>query len=176
MSQPSPDDEQARLPGQVEPAALDELDQLALVALRRLLFAATDADPDQGDTAVDAALELVDRLDRLEEQADRIGRLETLIDPSGLEYEQMDRQQKVAALRQYLIEQAQESSSEKASANYKEVRAFFDGFPAVGTAYDLMESAANSPGFEYQEREGDNNRLTVDLQGVNDARRGSGGE
>lgn len=119
---------------------------------------------------VDGAL--VDRLRAVEE---RLARIEELADPDGLEWERMDRSEKVRRVRQHLVNRAKKRDG-KASLDYREVIALFDGHPSDGTAYSLMEAAGTKDGFDCGTRHGGNKRVTVDLGRLKDQRGVSGGE
>lgn len=53
--------------------------------------------------------------------------------------------------------------------DYQEIRWLFNGRPSTGHVYDLMDFAGQEDGFGYDRREGKNNRLTVDLDEVNES-------
>lgn len=123
---------------------------------------------------------IVPRLDALETRlADIEDRLEQIeqgrADPTALEYEEMSRSQKVARLREYLIEQAQREGG-VFSMEYREVVGLFDGQPPPGTAYNLMEAAGEKAGFSYETSGQSNNYVGVNLDLLNDATGDSGVE
>lgn len=131
-------------------------------------------EPEEG-----SILARLDRVEgRLDELEQRLGRIETVADPDALDYEQMDRGEKVRKLRQHLVKRAQSTQRGAAALDYREVTAFFDGNPAPGTAYSLMEAAGDKDGFTYREfrRDDRNKRVSVDLDRLNDQDLLSGGE
>lgn len=132
---------------------------------------------DNGETLADANRRAInhlrDRVDDLEAEngdlRDRVAELEDLIhdDLREFEYHQLTKKDKVRQLQAELKRRAEDANNGKASMNYKAVKWHFDGQPSAGHAYDLMELAGESQGFNYEER-GKNqaNRLIVNLDAV----------
>lgn len=124
-----------------------------------------------------------DSTDRLESSGgeenilDRLGAIENRLfdiegtvrpDPDGMDYEEMNRQDKARFIRQALLDDARKNGG-RAKLNYREVRQRLDGKPSPGHAYDLMELAGEPDGFDYGTG-GPNGekRVTVDIQSVKD--------
>lgn len=88
-------------------------------------------------------------LDQLGELQNRLADVEAHTpDPSTTEYENLSRQDKIAAIRRGLVEEAKNSGG-TAAGGYREVKQRFDGKPADSHCYDLMEDVANAPGFTF---------------------------
>ena len=121
---------------------------------------------------LDALNDTVERLERLvDEQAERISELEQLVDPdpASTPYDQLTKDQKVNHIRRHLVEMG-EASNGKASMQYREIKALFDGHPSPGHCYDLMRTAAVLDGFEYDENGSGNKRIRCDVAAVKDER------
>ena len=121
---------------------------------------------------IDALNDSIDRLERLvDEQAERISELEQLVDPdpASTPYEQLTKDQKVNHIRRHLVEMG-EASNGKASMQYREIKALFDGHPSPGHCYDLMRAAAVLDGFEYDANGSGNKRIRCDVSAVKDER------
>jgi phage shock protein A len=103
--------------------------------------------------------QLSDRVHELEQQVER---LESKCVDLDSEYAEMSKAEKVATIRHKLIQRAQESNG-KAKLDYNDVRLLFDDKPAASYTYDLMETAAEERGYEYQAPASDNNRIVVDM-------------
>ncbi|QRY26383.1 MULTISPECIES: hypothetical protein [Halobacterium] len=85
-------------------------------------------------------------------------------------YADMDRDEREIALRRFIAEKAVESKKLEAAYTYTDVQEIFEinaggGSPSHQYAYDLMEAAAEEPGFEYGEFHG-KKQLRVDLTSV----------
>lgn len=110
-----------------------------------------------------------DRIEALEREndhlKDRIASVESHTDAELKPPDQLTKGERVGLLRKYLFKQARESNG-KYAMDYKQVRDHFDGAFSRGTIFNTMHDAADYPGFEYQERSPENDRLTVDAQTV----------
>ena len=120
------------------------------------------------------ALQLLnDDVDELREgNADlreRVARLEGEVtpDPSAKPYNEKTRDEKVREVRIALGRKARQQGG-KASMTYTDVLALFGNHPSRGHSYKLMELAGNLEGFEYDQHGGDQIRLLVNLDAVND--------
>ena len=107
-----------------------------------------------------------------EENADlreRLARVEGEVspDPSAKPYQEKTRDEKVREVRIALGRKARQQSG-KASMTYTDVLALFGNHPSRGHSYKLMELAANLDGFDYDQHGGDQIRLLVNLDAVND--------
>lgn len=147
----------------------DGLNNLEAAAFRRILYALAEEETDGDDPVMDAALELVDRVETLE---DRVSELEQAVDPDpgSTAYNQLTRGQKVHRVRVKLLEQATDGKSPV--MKYDDVRWLFDGKPSAGHAYDLMELAAEADGYVYETGGNGNGqkRIRVEPDAVNDER------
>jgi len=115
------------------------------------------------------ARQIEDLEDTLEATRGRVAHLEEIInpDPNTTTYEELTKSQKVYQVRENLVEEAAEGRG-VATLEYKEVKWLFDGQPSVGHCYELMELAGELDGFNYEERDEADNRVTVKLDSVND--------
>jgi hypothetical protein len=121
---------------------------------------------------------LANRVDELEtggnnfpdDLGERLVALESTVDTDldGKAYEELTRKDKVREIQTALIDEAASSATNKAAMDYQEIRWLFNARPSAGHVYDLMDFAGQEDGFDYQRRDGDNNRLTVDLDDVNE--------
>lgn len=111
--------------------------------------------------------ELDDRVDQFEEAVADV-QLETIADGGDKPYKKLSREEKVQRIRMSLVEQAQQNPTKKAMMEFGDVKWLFDARPSTGHVYDLMKVAGTEPGFDYQEFEQRNNRITVNLDAVND--------
>lgn len=130
----------------------------------------------QADALAKRALELVnekdDRIDDLEaaneELRTRIEELESRApDPATKDYSSKTREEKVGEVRVSCCRKAQQNGG-KAAIDYNDVLTLFDHQPSAGHSYTLLKLAANLGGFSYEERDGNNDRLQVDLTAVKD--------
>lgn len=115
--------------------------------------------------------ETVDTLEETVRDVDqRVATIEAQVqlDMDEKDYEQLTREDKAREIQSSLIHAARESPTDKAAMNYREVRFLFNGRPSTGHCYDLMDLAAQEDGFDYEEREEHENRITVNLPDVND--------
>jgi cell division septum initiation protein DivIVA len=101
---------------------------------------------------------------------ERLVALESTVDTDldGKAYEELTRKDKVREIQTALIDEAASSTTNKTAIDYQEIRWLFNARPSAGHVYDLMDFAGQEDGFDYQRRDGDNNRLTVDLDDVNE--------
>lgn len=110
--------------------------------------------------------ELDGRVSELEsEVADLLAVIEQTAD--GLEYDSLDRDQKIFRIRKHLIEAAAGQNG-RASIGHKEVKWLFDGRPSKSHIYDLMAAASAVDGFEYRTESRGNYRLTADIPQITD--------
>lgn len=115
---------------------------------------------------------LTERLDDLEAEneslRERVDTLEARVpEPSAVEYERLDKHDKATIIRQKLADTAS-STNGKASMQYKDVIAVFDGNPSAGHAYDIMNLAGQIEGFKYGSSPKGEKRLIVTLENVKD--------
>lgn len=110
--------------------------------------------------------------EQLRNQLDRVA---ALVDPDDLEVDEMSKQQKVARIREHLVERAR-SRGGKAALDYNAVVALFDGSFEPPYAYKLMSAAGKVEGFDYSTPSQGNKRVSVDLDRVKDATRFSPSE
>jgi predicted RNase H-like nuclease (RuvC/YqgF family) len=112
--------------------------------------------------------------ERIDELESTITELETVVDklqerapdPSRMDYEDMDRADKVTVVRSKLKAEA-EATNGTAKAEYKDVIRMFDGHPSAGHAYQLMEAAGSKDGCNYNEAPDGTKRVTYRVGGVN---------
>jgi len=96
----------------------------------------------------------------------RVQELEAAI-PDRSEYSELDRDTKVGMVKQHLVNRAQDQHG-KAAIDYDGVMwEVFDGEPSADHCYTLMQKAANTDGFELQNPENGNRRLTVNIRATN---------
>jgi len=87
--------------------------------------------------------------------------------PDTSDYENLDRDDKVGLVRQHLYKKATDSNG-KAKVDYKDVRwSVFDGEPSPDHCYTLMQQAATEAGFEMNDPDTGNKRLTVNTARTN---------
>lgn len=114
--------------------------------------------------------ERIDELERtvgdLQEQVSGLQRLVDP-DPGAVEYDQMNRQEKVYQVRKKLVELAANTDG-TAAYKYRDVMRTFDGHPSAGHCYDLMERAGELEGFAYEENPDGDKRVIANLADVND--------
>jgi len=135
-----------------------------MAALRKLAYGLGDVDDDASlFEAADAAIERVDELEQ--ELAELQGAVDT--DLHFREWKEMTKKDKVRRIQAELVESAQSSQNGKDSMDYQDIIWLFNNRPSAGHVYNLMEIAAEGDGFSYDEGEGQNNRLLVDLNAVN---------
>jgi len=112
---------------------------------------------------------LEDRIEDLQSEKERlefrVAELEvSLQDTADADYETLDFDEKVALVRQELMERANVAPTKKAKIDYNDVMwSVFDGKPGAKHCYKLMQSAADVPGFEYNEPAKGNKHVRVDL-------------
>jgi hypothetical protein len=131
----------------------------------------------QADSIAKRAIELVNQKDEqietLEAETadlrDRIATLEGHVtpDPATKEYDEKTRDERVREVRLTIARTASNNGG-KAAMDYNDVLMLFNGHPSPGYAYKLLELAANLDGFDYEKREGANDRLCVNMAAVND--------
>jgi chromosome segregation ATPase len=115
--------------------------------------------------------------------ADLRGRVDP--DPESTAYREKSREQKVHEVRVANARKAAGRANNRAQMTYRDVMALFGEQPSAGHAYQLLELAAEGDGYEYRDGDDRCNRLTVNLEGLNDdavlhtvnnAQDGTGGE
>jgi len=89
------------------------------------------------------------------------------VDLDGKSYQQMAPDDKVREIQGTLLEEAVGRQTGKAAMDYTDVKWLFNGKASTGHVYDLMQTAGQETGFEYQERD-ENNRVVVDSGDVPD--------
>lgn len=137
-----------------------------MAALRRVLYAVGDVEADA--SILEAAVATAERFEQLETELEEL-RSVVDTDMGEVSYEKMTKRDKVRIIRSKLVEEAEQSATGKTAMDYQDVRWLFNGRPSPGHAYDLMAMAAESSGFNYEENpQGQNNRITVNLDAVND--------
>jgi len=107
---------------------------------------------------------------RIAELAEVVENLQAEIDvlkdrapsPSEKQYEQMSKADKAQVVRSKLKEEAK-SRGGKAAVQYNDVIRMFDGRPSTGHAYDIIKTAAEAKGYDYNESPEGKKRLTVNL-------------
>jgi DNA repair exonuclease SbcCD ATPase subunit len=132
---------------------------------------------EQADALAKRALDLVnekdERIETLEaetaEVRERLATLEGRVtpDPATKEYDEKTRDERVREIRVTIARTASNSGG-KAAMDYNDVLMLFNGHPSPGYAYKLLELAANLDGFTYEQREGANDRLCVNMDAVSD--------
>jgi len=126
----------------------------------------------RADAATRARDHLLDRVDDLEAEnaelkatvADLRSRVDP--DPTGKDYDEMDRDERVFRVRVALARKAMKSNG-RATYRYDDVLSQFDQRPSAGYAYTLLELAAAADGYRYGEHNGEK-QLRVNINGVND--------
>lgn len=101
---------------------------------------------------------------------ERVATLEGRVtpDPSSKDYDSKTRAEKVREVRLSCVSSAKQNNRGKGSLEYTDVMTLFDHRPSAGHAYTLLKLAADMAGFEYEKRDGKNDRLRVTLADVND--------
>lgn len=139
-----------------------------MAALRKLIYRMAEIDDPEETTLIDAANQAAENYDELRETVAEVERV-AQDDLDRMEYEQLGKEDKVRIIQSHLVEDAENNRRGTAALNYREVRLLFDKRASPGHAYDLMELAGEEPGFNYeQNKDGKNNRVTVNLDAVND--------
>lgn len=118
-------------------------------------------------TALQRTAELEAALERIDELEERVEALESSLgDIENKPYELLSRSEKVALVRKYLIDRAEQKSSRKHTLTYDDIQwSVFDGEPSDGHCYHLLKEAAQHPGFTHTT---DPHRVAVDLTELND--------
>jgi len=115
------------------------------------------------EIARNAVQKAVKNQETIQELQERIVRLEAATVDVDKDYQQMDKAEKVATLRTELVKRAQDTNG-KAALDYEGVQyGTFDGNPSAGHVYNLMQAAAEDVGFNYEEPNRGNKRITVNL-------------
>lgn len=128
--------------------------------------------------------DLEDRLVAVEEENETLReelaavRESVEIDPSKKDYHEMDRDERVQAIRISLARRAAGQPTNKAAYDYTDVLSRFSDHPSDGYCYKLMRLAAGydadaktsrKDGYTYEKRPaGENDRLRVSLADVSD--------
>lgn len=126
--------------------------------------------PDELPQVVDALRRMVnDQRERIEQLEDTVERLQKVVDTDmdAKEYDQLTRQDKVREVRDTLVREAMDYGG-TARLEYGEVRAIFGNRPSPGHTYDLMELAGEAEGFAYDDSDDTPQRVTVELERVNE--------
>lgn len=108
----------------------------------------------RGEPILDMLLEVMNRLEDVEDRVD---------DPKTLEWEEMSKAQRVSRIRQHLAERAESSPYGKASMDAGEIDSLFNGHPSTGYTYKLMDAVAQADGYDVDKPKNGNKRVTVDL-------------
>lgn len=108
----------------------------------------------QNQRALSQINDLEDRVDELEQERERlifrIGKLEETLPGDDAEYDELDREERVAMVKSYIMERAYASNG-RFAIDYDDVRwSVFDGEPSADYCYTLMELAARDDGFSYK--------------------------
>jgi len=158
----------------VEEADIDDI-WIASQPLGRMVERATErskrVDNDLGNRPehVDDDTELWALVEQLAAEVSRLQE-EIAPDTDGKDYEQLTRAEKVHEIQVAALEDAQSSPRRKAALTYREVKLLFGGKPSTGHCYDLMQLAGDRDRFGYDERDDQPNRLTANLEGLNDTK------
>lgn len=126
--------------------------------------------PKDNKNRIDALSAWIDaQEDRIDELEETVERLQTIVDTDtdAKDYAQLTRQDKAREIRDSLVREAMRRSG-TARLEYGEVRAIFGNRPSPGHTYDLMELAGEAEGFWYDDAEDTPQRVTVELDGVNE--------
>jgi len=111
-------------------------------------------------------LDVEDLRETVKAQHERIVALEARQEDTS-EYDTLDRDTKVGMLREHVVERARQQHG-LAAIDYNDVQwGVFDGEPSADHCYTLMQLAANADGFEYENPDGENKRLTVNIDATN---------
>lgn len=125
---------------------------------------------DIAKSAKQESLDLREEIENLEEQVERqqfrLGKFQVVIDALDEEpYDRLSKDEKVARIRNELIERAERSRNGVAALDYEDiVWGVFDGQPSARHAYDLLELAADH---ETLEELSDPRRVSVNLDEAN---------
>lgn len=140
-------------------------------AMLRVLYALTDHEmraheQEDGPHIIKVA---ADATDTLEEMNQRIAELEGAVDTDlhFREWKEMTKKDKVRHVQAKLVEAADNAANDKAAMDYTDVRLLFNNRPSAGHCYNLMEIVGEEMGFNYDDRDGQSNRVTVDLNRLN---------
>lgn len=102
----------------------------------------------------------------IDAQHERIMSLEARQEDTS-DYDALDRDMKVGMVREHIVDRAQNQHG-KAAIDYNDVQwGVFDGEPSADHCYTLMERAANADGFNFENPDGQNKRLTVNVDATN---------
>lgn len=141
-------------------------------ALRKVAYGLAELNGDDVDptetSLVEAAKDGMENLNDLVREVENLrAEVEVLEqrapEPSKMDYDQMDKADKVTVVRQKLKKQA-EGTNGRAAVTYKDVVRMFDGHPSAGHAYDLMETAATDDDYSYGESPNGEKRLTYTVK------------
>lgn len=109
---------------------------------------------------------LEDQQETIDAQHERIVALEAKTEDTG-DYETLDRDTKVGMVREHIVERARNQHG-KAAIDYNDVQwGVFDGEPSADHCYTLMQRAASAEGFNFEDPDGQNKRLTVNIDATN---------
>jgi len=83
--------------------------------------------------------------------------------PDPSDYDSLDREEKVALLKEHLVKKAKEQRG-KAAIDYNGIQwEVFSGEPSADHCYTLMKIAAQDPGFKKRNPNEGNRQLAVDI-------------
>lgn len=159
-----PEDDDERIVSARNPELARQMDELRKIAEQADLMAK------QNLKMVNEQAERIEELEaENEELRERIATLEGRVtpDPSTKEYDEMSRDERVRQVRLSCARKATNNSG-KAAIDYNDVLTLFDFHPSAGYAYKLLKIAGELDGFTHEKREGENNRLCVRMDAVND--------
>jgi len=139
-------------------------------AMRKVMYSLAELDGRATDDmdlldAANATLENVEQLQRrvteLEAKVDAMN--ERVPSPDQKAYEEMNKADKATVVRSKLKQEA-EATNGRAAVTYKDVIRMFDGAPSAGHAYDIMDAAGETEGFDMGKSPDGTKRLTCNLR------------
>lgn len=146
---------------------LNHLAQLEPAVAKLARAAAENGDGSVIEAAAETAARMSELRERVGQLENRLVDIEDALDTTGLEYQEMNKAQRVARIRDHLVGKAEDRQNGKASMTPDEIGALFDGHPSVGYTYKLADTAAEADGFDVGKPRDGNKRLTVELEAVN---------
>jgi hypothetical protein len=113
----------------------------------------SDEDPDRVDMLekrMDAMSKRCERQqDQIEHLRKRVAELESRTHPDAMDYERMDKADKVERVATYLYRKARDADAHTYAITYKEVVAVFHGKMSDGGTYSIMSTLGQRAGFAY---------------------------